>query len=127
MINDRFKKKRTMMMTIDQAKWMILVLLTSLGLYGCSDFLETPAQGGLSEEVVADAAGVEALLIGVYAALDGQAIVAARAGGTDARDGVCGSFAGGAVHKGESIGNTCGDPPTANNNPTARISSTNAK
>lgn len=115
------------MMILNRIKLMILVLVTSLGLSGCSDFLETPAQGALSEEVLADAAGVEALLIGVYGALDGQAIVSDRAEATDASNWVYGSLAGGDAHKGESIGNTSGYTQISNNNPNPSISFINAK
>lgn len=42
-------------------------------LYGCSDdFLNTDVQGQLTEDQVASPAGVEALLIGTYALLDGN-------------------------------------------------------
>ncbi|MFI2743213.1 RagB/SusD family nutrient uptake outer membrane protein [Zhouia sp. PK063] len=46
----------------------VLLLLTS-----CSDeFLKQPALGALSEDVISNQAGVEKILIGAYAALDGQ-------------------------------------------------------
>lgn len=77
-----------------------LVLL----LYGCDDFLDVPAKGSLSEEVLADAQGVETLLIGVYGALDGQSIVSALTWSHSAHNWIYGSVVGGDAHKGSEPG-----------------------
>ncbi|OKL42050.1 RagB/SusD family nutrient uptake outer membrane protein [Pontibacter flavimaris] len=71
----------------------------------CSeDFLEKPAIGGLSEDIIANQVGVEKLLIGTYAALDGQGNGAAIAGGGQweaaPTNWIYGSVAGGEAHKG---------------------------
>src|SRR5690606_29954931 len=43
-----------------------------LGVTSCAeDFLDQPALGALSDDVIANEAGLEKLLIGAYAALDG--------------------------------------------------------
>lgn len=48
-----------------------------LGLGSCAeDFLEQPAIGALSDDVIANQAGLEKLLIGAYAALMGSALAA---------------------------------------------------
>ncbi|MDV3309640.1 MAG: hypothetical protein LOY03_12570 [Cyclobacteriaceae bacterium] len=50
------------------------ILLASL-LAGCTDsFLDIPPQGSLSQEVLSNAQGVRALVIGAYGALDGAVI-----------------------------------------------------
>ncbi|WP_162051760.1 RagB/SusD family nutrient uptake outer membrane protein [Pontibacter pamirensis] len=71
----------------------IMPLFTS-----CEDeFLEKPAIGALSDDVLANKAGVEKLLIGAYAALDGIGIGNWE---TDPSNWVYGSVAGGEAHKG---------------------------
>lgn len=75
-------------------------LLTSCG----DDFLEKPALGALSEDIIANQAGVEKMLIGAYAALDAQGNGAAIAGGGQweaaPTNWIYGSVAGGEAHKG---------------------------
>jgi len=77
-------------------------LFTSCG----DDFLEKPALGALDPTLVANKAGVEALLIGAYAALDGQGNGAAITGGGQweaaPTNWIYGSVAGGDAHKGSS-------------------------
>jgi len=73
----------------------------------CKDeFLEKPPFGALSDELLANRAGVDALLIGAYAALDGQGNGAAIAGGgqweASPTNWIYGSVAGGDAHKGSS-------------------------
>ncbi|MGV3589087.1 MAG: RagB/SusD family nutrient uptake outer membrane protein [Adhaeribacter sp.] len=73
----------------------------------CKDeFLEKPAFGALSDQVLANRAGVDALLIGAYAALDGQGNGAAIAGGGQweaaPTNWIYGSVAGADAHKGSS-------------------------
>lgn len=74
---------------------------------GCQHSLEIPAQGALSDQVLATRAGVDALLTGAYAALDGQYNngSALNLSGSDAwqaspSNWVYGSIAGGEAHKG---------------------------
>ncbi|WP_461491293.1 RagB/SusD family nutrient uptake outer membrane protein [Pontibacter sp. HJ8] len=75
-------------------------LLTSCG----DDFLEKPAYGSLSEDIIANRAGVEKMLIGAYAALDAQGNGAAIATGgpweAAPTNWIYGSVAGGEAHKG---------------------------
>lgn len=68
-------------------------------LIGCSDsFLDIPPQGSLSQEVLSNAQGVRALVIGVYGALDGAVI--GDTWRTSPDNWVYGSVAGGDAHKG---------------------------
>ncbi|AKD02276.1 RagB/SusD family nutrient uptake outer membrane protein [Pontibacter korlensis] len=77
-------------------------LLSSCG----DDFLEKPAIGALSEDIIANEAGVEKMLIGAYAALDGQGNGQAIVGGGQweaaPTNWIYGSVAGGEAHKGSS-------------------------
>ncbi|PPL03714.1 RagB/SusD family nutrient uptake outer membrane protein [Parapedobacter indicus] len=84
----------------------ILVAATVLLVIGCTkELLEKPVQGALNESILTSREGVNALLIGAYAALDGVS------SGTDALAGgsgwsaspsnfLQGSIAGGEAHKG---------------------------
>lgn len=57
---------------------ILTFIIIIVGFLGCSeDFLDKPAFGSLSEEVLQDKQGAEALLIGAYAALDGDVGVGA--------------------------------------------------
>lgn len=47
-----------------------IVLLLGTIIYGCSDFLDTPAQGSLDSNTLANETGVEGALIAAYRALD---------------------------------------------------------
>jgi starch-binding outer membrane protein, SusD/RagB family len=81
-------------------------------LYACSKtYLTVPAQGGLSQQTLASAAGVQGLLLGAYSMLDGQGAIGTSGtpGLTDASGGiwevaadnwVYGSVTGGDDHKG---------------------------
>jgi len=90
------------------SKKLILVLTAgalSFLLLGCEDHLDVPAKGALSEDVLADEQGVQTLLIGAYAALDGQSEwTAAVAGGSawevSPDNWIYGSVTGGDAHKG---------------------------
>ncbi|AKD58223.1 RagB/SusD family nutrient uptake outer membrane protein [Spirosoma radiotolerans] len=81
-------------------------LLLSVISYSCKDdFLKQPALGALSDQVLTDAKGVQALLVAAYAALDGQASDATAFGGGGAWEAspdnwIYGSLAGGEAHKG---------------------------
>ncbi|MCM4168489.1 SusD-like protein P2 [Arenibacter antarcticus] len=60
------------MKIIKQLSRLYIPVLALIGLGSCTDdFLEQPAMGALSEDVIANKDGVEKLLIGAYAALDG--------------------------------------------------------
>ncbi len=84
----------------------LTTLTVSLVFYSCKDdFLKQPALGALSDQVLTDAKGVEALLVAAYAALDGQASDATAFGGGGAWEAspdnwIYGSLAGGEAHKG---------------------------
>lgn len=70
-------------------------------LYSCSDsFLDKPALGALSDAQLASKAGINAALIGAYAALDGNGVGAASAWDASADNWIYGSIAGGDAHKG---------------------------
>jgi len=84
---------------------VLTVLAFCLILYGCDDFLEVPAKGSLSEDVLANEQGVQALLIGAYGALDGQDAFTGAVGGGSAWEAspdnwIYGTVTGGDAHKG---------------------------
>ncbi|MCW9707525.1 RagB/SusD family nutrient uptake outer membrane protein [Fodinibius salsisoli] len=86
------------------------VLALSLVLYSCDtgEYLSSPALGSLDKQVLANQKGADALLVGAYAALNGQNI-----GGTWSSGGtnwIYGSVAGGDAHK----GSNSGDQPPIN-------------
>lgn len=84
------------------------VFVTGIFVTSCKEELDIPAQGALSDEVLATRSGVNTLLIGAYAALDGQlyadgtAFNLARGNAWEASPSnwVFGSIAGGDAHKG---------------------------
>lgn len=77
-------------------------------------FLQRPALGALSEDVLANKKGVEALLVGAYGALDGQAEEQNLAGGgqweASPDNWIYGSVAAGDAHKGSDASD---QPPIA--------------
>ncbi|MEJ0102617.1 MAG: RagB/SusD family nutrient uptake outer membrane protein [Bacteroidota bacterium] len=83
-------------------RYIIIFLTIPVGivLYSCSkSFLEKPALGALSEDVLANKKGVTGLLVGAYAALDGQNV----GGGiweSSPDNWIYGSVAGADSHKG---------------------------
>ncbi len=97
-----FKHKGTKMMKKLSFYITAVVLISSgLFLYSCDtgEFLSTPALGSVSEDVLANEKGADALLVGAYAALNGQNI-AGLPWETGATNWVYGSVAGGEAHKG---------------------------
>ena len=89
-------------------KHIIPVALSSLViLYACNkSYLEVPAAGALSQDVLANKVGVEALLVGAYSLLDGEGSSAGTGNGpwaTSSSNWVYGSVAGGDAHKGLSL------------------------
>ena len=90
-------------------KHIIPVALSSLViLYACNkSYLEVPAAGALSQDVLANKVGVEALLVGAYSLLDGEGSNAGTSNGpwaTSSSNWVYGSVAGGDAHKGSDPG-----------------------
>jgi hypothetical protein len=87
---------------------MPVVLSSLVVLYACDkSYLEVPAAGALSQSVLANKIGVEALLVGAYSLLDGQGSSAGTGNGpwaTSSSNWVYGSVAGGDAHKGSDPG-----------------------
>ncbi len=86
---------------------MLAFTTAGLTLDACTNSLDIPAQGALSDQVLATQSGVDALLTGAYAALDGQynngsALNLAGSDGWQASPSnwTYGSIAGGDAHKG---------------------------
>ncbi|MDJ1483307.1 RagB/SusD family nutrient uptake outer membrane protein [Cytophagaceae bacterium YF14B1] len=73
---------------------------------GCKDnFLDKPAQGALGDQVLANAKGIDELLTGAYAVLDGQGDFTGGNGWESAPDNwIYGSITGGEAHKGSDGG-----------------------
>lgn len=87
-------------------------------LYSCKKALEQPPLGSLSEEIIANKNGVNGLLIGAYAALDGMQGNNQSLGGGDAwqaspSNWVFGSIAGGDASKGSDGSDQPGIDPIA--------------
>src|SRR5690606_671861 len=81
----------------------VIILIGLIGvalLTACSkEFLHKPAQGALGDDVLGNKEGVDKLLIGAYAVLDG--VVGAGSAWETAPDNwIYGSIAGGDAHKG---------------------------
>ncbi len=87
---------------------MPVVLSFLVILYACDkSYLEVPAAGALSQDVLANKIGVEALLVGAYSLLDGQGSSAGTSNGpwaTSSSNWVYGSVAGSDAHKGSDPG-----------------------
>jgi len=83
---------------------MPAVLSLLVVLYACDkSYLEVPASGALSQDVLANKVGVEALLVGAYSLLDGEGSSAGTGNGpwaTSSSNWVYESVAGGDAHKG---------------------------
>ena len=87
---------------------MPAVLSLLVVLYACDkSYLEVPASGALSQDVLANKVGVEALLVGAYSLLDGEGSNAGTGNGpwaTSSSNWVYESVAGGDAHKGSDPG-----------------------
>lgn len=103
-------------------KYMVLILLTVLVIYSCrKDFLEKQPQGALKPTDVTNAAGIRALLIGAYGALDGQqnlnggvnSLGGGNAWACSPDNWLWGSVAGGEAHKGSDAGDQAAMVPVA--------------
>lgn len=78
---------------------VIMTLAIGLALFACADsFLDIPAQGSLSQDVLSNKQGIRAMVIGVYGTLDGAVI--GDTWRTSPDNWVYGSVAGGDAHKG---------------------------
>jgi tetratricopeptide (TPR) repeat protein len=81
--------------------YLAILLVTAFFFFSCKkEFLERAPLGSLSEEVVASASGVNKLLIGAYAALDGQGLGSSTEWSASPDNWIWGSVAGGEAHKG---------------------------
>ena len=79
-----------------------ILLITA---FSCKkEFLTRPPLGALSQDVLATPAGVNGLLIGAYAALDGQVLGSSTPWSASASNWIWGSVAGGDAHKGSDAG-----------------------
>ena len=80
-------------------KKVIMAITIGLLLYACDDsFLDIPAQGSLSQDVLSNKQGIRAMVVGAYGALDGAVI--GDTWRTSPDNWVYGSVAGGDAHKG---------------------------
>lgn len=105
---------------------MLLAISFSMFLSSCSeDFLDKPAFGSLNDKVLADEKGVNALLIGTYAALGGTTDYAALGGGNPweaaPSNWIYGDITGGDAHK----GSDGGDQPAINTIATYSVNASN--
>ena len=90
-------------------KYLLPMIMSFLVvLYACDkSYLEVPAHGALSQDVLANKIGVEALLVGAYSLLDGEGSSAGTANGpwaTSSSNWVYETVAGGEAHKGSDPG-----------------------
>lgn len=103
----------------------LLAITCSLFSSCLNDFLEKPVQGSLSNEILADEQGIRTLLIGAYAALDGQDNNIALGGGDPWQaapsNWIYGDIAGGDAHK----GSNGGDQPAINSIASYNVSPSN--
>jgi tetratricopeptide (TPR) repeat protein len=96
-----------------QSIYILLILLVVTGaiFHACNkDHLERPPLGSMKEDDMANKKGIDVLLIGAYAALDGQNIGAANPWEAAPSNWVYGSVGGGDAHK----GSDAGDQPPIN-------------
>jgi hypothetical protein len=99
--------------------YAFVIILFLTGVFSCKKALEQPPLGSLSENIVANKDGVNALLIGAYAALDGMQGSDQGFGGSEAwtaspSNWVFGSIAGGEASKGSDGGDQPAIDPIAN-------------
>jgi len=103
---NRVKSMKKVKLYITVCVLMVVGLLLSSCDTG--SFLNAPAKGSLDKNVLANEKGANALLVGAYAAMDGQNISGTwSSGGTNW---IYGSLAGGIAHK----GSNSGDQPPIN-------------
>jgi starch-binding outer membrane protein, SusD/RagB family len=87
----------------------VAIILLAMAFTACKkSFLERAPQGTLTEEIVANRDGVNYLLVGAYAALDGQGNGVALGGGNpweaSPTNWIYGTVVGGEAHKGSNAG-----------------------
>jgi len=80
--------------------WGTVLTLAAGALYGCKDFLNTPAQGVLNQDVLTTKAGVEGSLIAAYRMLDCSNSVQGPGWGCAASNWVWGNVVGDDAYKG---------------------------
>lgn len=98
-----------------------IALTVGMSLFSCSEsYLEKPALGSLSEDVLASSEGINALLIGAYGVLDGSNI-GVNAWEVAPSNWIYGDVAGGDAHK----GSDGGDQPAINPIATFRADASN--
>lgn len=101
---NKFKIIRGRKMKNNRKFTAVLVLVAAvLLMYGCDSFLDVPAKGSLSENVLANEEGIETLLVGAYGALDGAGL-GFNAWETSPHNWIYGSVVGGDAHKGSEPG-----------------------
>src|SRR5690606_11383332 len=91
------------MTTIKTATSWTTAALVAVLAFGCDAVLDNPPTGSLNEEVLANRHGIDALLVGAYAALDGQSL-GSGSWGVSPSNWIYGSVAGGDAHKGSESG-----------------------
>src|SRR4051812_22340992 len=103
-------------MKIYRFKLFITIVAAGQIIYACNkDFLNKPALGALSGDVLANSSGVDALLTGAYGALDGQGgIGSANPWEASPSNWIYGSVAGGDASKGSYSGDQPAIDPIAN-------------
>jgi len=103
-------------MKISRFKIFLAIVAVGQLIYACNkDFLDKPALGALSGDVVANASGIDALLLGAYGALDGQGgIGSANPWEATPSNWIYGSVAGGDASKGSFSGDQPAIDPIAN-------------
>ncbi len=83
----------------------VLSFILLITTYSCKkEFLNRPPLGALSQDVLATPAGVNGLLIGAYAALDGLELGSSTPWSASVSNWIWGSVAGGDAHKGSDAG-----------------------
>src|SRR6185312_5370747 len=92
----------------------LLILATIVTSTSCKkEFLTRTPLGALSEDVLATPSGINGLLVGAYAALDGQDLGASQAWSGSVTNWIWGSVAGGDAHKGSDAGDQAPINPIA--------------
>lgn len=95
-----------------------LILLSALLFFSmaCKKFLEQDPLGSLQPDQLTNKAGINGLLIGAYAALDGQNINGGASWPSSPSHWIYGSVAGGDAHKGSDLGDQPAIVPIATGN-----------
>lgn len=90
--------------SIKNKQWVgvasLILMLVSITLYGCDDFLNTPAKGDLNQSTLANVDGVEGTLVGAYRMLGGWSSGLGASWGAASSNWVLGSVASDDASKG---------------------------